>query len=1000
MATAQLGTLLRHIHDLAAACGEEPRTDHQLLEAFAIRRDEAAFAALLVRHGPMVLHVCRRTLHHEQDVEDAFQATFLVLAQYTRSIRKCEALAAWLHGVAHRTALKLRRTAARRRNHEARLQELAPRGIPGPMWDDVQAVLDEEIRRLSPPLQEVFILRVLEGKSGPETAAALGMQEGTVSSRLTRARQRLRRRLRSRGIELGALLSALAIGDAAARAVLPAALARATLRFGLEVAAGPPAAGEIPSRAAALAAGVTRAMVLTKIKLATAIVLAVTLSLAGAGLVARRALAKKTAAMPAVESPQESRSGQSPGKEATDKSRPTAAAVEVKDRIVFAGRVLSPEGQPVKGARLYLLDPELKTPGVPLRARSGADGTYRFTVSRAEFDRTRSPEPWRHTPTVALAEGYGLGFPLLSADQIAADKPPPIDAITIQLAKDDVPIAGRLLDLQGKPVAGASVRVRGIRWPIKGDLTAFVQALKNQREGAAPQNQLLIGFFNPYSGWDLDGLFPPVATDAQGRFRFRGIGRERVADLLIEAPTIETKYVYVMTWPAEKVEVPAYKNPGPYSSPHQPLYTHYGATFDHVAAPSKPVIGVVRDTDTGKPIVGAVVEKSNALPVPEPRPIDDRVRFRAVTDEDGRYRITGLPRGQGNALRASPPAGQPYLMSAKEIPEEPGLEPVTVDFALKRGVWIDVKVTDKVTGQPVQCGVQYFLFDDNPHLKQVPGLVTNSSYRNRAENGTFRLVGLPGRGVVAALAAEDRYLHGIGAAKIKGLLPPRTPQTLPSICLPEQFHALAEVNLEAGAGPVTCHLVLDPGRTLAGTVVGPDGQPLAGALTSGLNGRPLWMPPPLTTAAFTVSAVKPGQSRRLLFLHQANHLAGTLLVRGDEPGPLTVKLEPWGVVTGQLVTAEGKPLTGHQILSGEGELITPEGVRPPPLDAGWLPDPVRPDKDGRFRVEGLVPGLKYRFDIAKDGYVARITGIAARNITVRSGETKDLGKIVVERRDE
>jgi len=102
MATTQLGTLLRHIEQLTAGGGVHHGTDRQLLDDFAARRDEAAFAALVSRHGPMVLRVCRRVLHHEQDAEDAFQATFLVLAQNTASIRKRDKLGNWLHGAESR----------------------------------------------------------------------------------------------------------------------------------------------------------------------------------------------------------------------------------------------------------------------------------------------------------------------------------------------------------------------------------------------------------------------------------------------------------------------------------------------------------------------------------------------------------------------------------------------------------------------------------------------------------------------------------------------------------------------------------------------------------------------------------------------------------------------------------------------------------------------------------------------------------------------------------
>src|SRR5688572_5361744 len=255
MATAQRDTLLRHIHKLATPCGGRPWTDRQLLDDFAARRDETAFAALVGRHGPMVLRVCRRVLNHEQDAEDAFQATFLVLARHTGSIRKREALANWLHGVAYRTAMKAKRSAARRRTHEARLRARTPEAAARPTWDDVQAVLDEEVQRLPESFRAAFVHCVLEGKSVPEAAAELGVKEGTVSSRLARARQHLRQRLAGRGIKLSALLAALFVAESAGQAALPAALAGATLRCGLSVAAGGTAAGLMPPHVAALAAG-------------------------------------------------------------------------------------------------------------------------------------------------------------------------------------------------------------------------------------------------------------------------------------------------------------------------------------------------------------------------------------------------------------------------------------------------------------------------------------------------------------------------------------------------------------------------------------------------------------------------------------------------------------------------------------------------------------------------------------------------------------------------
>jgi RNA polymerase sigma factor (sigma-70 family) len=234
MATPQLRTLIRRIEKLSGGTREPPVPDCQLLEDFAVRGDGSAFAELVARHGAMVLRVCRGALLHEQD---AFQATFLVLARCFGSIRKREALAEWLHGVAYRTAMKAKRSAARRRNHEAQMRERPPANTASPTWDDVQAVLDEEVRRLPESFRSAFVHCVLEHKTIAVTAIELQCKEGTVSSRLARARQRLQKQLARRGINLAALLTALFVARGVARAV-PARLSQMVIRNGHLVAAG------------------------------------------------------------------------------------------------------------------------------------------------------------------------------------------------------------------------------------------------------------------------------------------------------------------------------------------------------------------------------------------------------------------------------------------------------------------------------------------------------------------------------------------------------------------------------------------------------------------------------------------------------------------------------------------------------------------------------------------------------------------------------------------
>src|SRR5581483_2852609 len=176
-------------------------TDRQLLERFAARRDEEAFAQLVRRHGPLVLGVCRQILRHEQDAEDAFQATFLVLARKAGSIRSAEALPNWLYGVANRLATRMKATARKRQTREVALVD-SPTPEPGlgGELDDLGPVLHEEIGRLPDKYRIPFVLCYLDGMTNEEAARQLGCPPGTVFSRLARAREGLRARLRRRGL--------------------------------------------------------------------------------------------------------------------------------------------------------------------------------------------------------------------------------------------------------------------------------------------------------------------------------------------------------------------------------------------------------------------------------------------------------------------------------------------------------------------------------------------------------------------------------------------------------------------------------------------------------------------------------------------------------------------------------------------------------------------------------------------------------------------------------
>jgi RNA polymerase sigma factor (sigma-70 family) len=307
MASGQLTVVLRHLRNLIRLRPVEDLSDGQLLEHFIDRQDEAAFEALVQRHAPLVLSVCRRVLLDEHEAEDAFQATFLVLAKKAASIQKQDSVASWLYGVAYRVASQARMRAAVRRAHERQAGERgrvsAPSGHPRgahaaplagsvdclpedhPMSGDpvaevgrreLRAVLDDELYRLPEKYRAPLVLCYLEGKTNEEAAQQLQWATGTLKSRLIRGRELLRDRLAHRGLALSSAALVTTLTASAASATVPAALVENTVRAAMLFAAGKAtAAGVVSAEVVALAQGMLRAMMMNHLKLAAMILLAV-----------------------------------------------------------------------------------------------------------------------------------------------------------------------------------------------------------------------------------------------------------------------------------------------------------------------------------------------------------------------------------------------------------------------------------------------------------------------------------------------------------------------------------------------------------------------------------------------------------------------------------------------------------------------------------------------------------------------------------------------------
>ncbi len=287
MPVGQLDGFIRHLRTAVRRDEGASAGDGELLERFIAHRDGAAFALLVRRHGPMVLGVCRRVLGNEADAQDAFQATFLVLVRKATSIRPRNRVGNWLHGVAHRTALKAKDMKRRRRLKE---REAAARGrnAADDTRDALLEVLDSELGALPEKYKTAIVLCDLEGLSYREAAARLGCPQGTLSGRLTRARTLLARRIARRcPTATPAALAALLAHDALAS--IPPSLMVWTRRAGAILAAGSALTeGAVSSKVASLAEGVMKMLLLSKLKTVAGGCLLVTVVLAAGWACAAR----------------------------------------------------------------------------------------------------------------------------------------------------------------------------------------------------------------------------------------------------------------------------------------------------------------------------------------------------------------------------------------------------------------------------------------------------------------------------------------------------------------------------------------------------------------------------------------------------------------------------------------------------------------------------------------------------------------------------------------
>jgi RNA polymerase sigma factor (sigma-70 family) len=914
MVNTQLGAVVRHIRRLRSQEAGPAGSDGDLIAAFSTRNDQAAFAGLVERYGPLVLGVCRRVLRNEHDAEDAFQATFLVLARNAGAIRKRGSLGSWLYGVAYRVAMRARQQTARRRAREAQAKSVPP-GDPAwkAAWQEVQAVLDEEVQALPEKCRSAFVLCCLEGLPQAEVARRLGVKEGTVGSRLSQARKLLQKRLTRRGVALSAVLAATALAAGRASAV-PARLEAAAVQAAtLFARAGSVPASTVAANVLDLAKGVQKTMFPTTIKTTALLLLAAGTLALGLGAALRAG---------PVEPPRAD-----PEPPAASKDPPAPSKAEEK-HVEVSGRVLGPDGKPFAGAKVLIANWEAKWEDQKVLATTGDDGHFRVRVPAAELERS--------TLVVAAADHGPDRFQLANGT----------DGITLRLVKDDVPVTGRLLDLEGRPVAGATVRAV---WADIVDLKPWLESPKNgdvrRTMGLGPA--ILAG---PMS----------VKTDKDGRFRLTGFGRDRVVHLWVRGEGIENTDVEVIA------------REGKVEGLRLESRTVYPPGCNFTVRPSKPIVGTVCDKKTGKPVAGVrVVCPGMTWDWPN-----------ATTDEKGRYRIDGVGKQKEYTFRAG---GGRYFEATKfNVPDTQGLAALEVDFELTGGIVVRGRLTDKATGKPVRGQVLYGPLVDNPDVKDFPGQGSGGT----DEDGWFSVIAIPGPGLLAVRATDaDHYQEA----------PAGTFHTANGV---EGNDAQAFVRIDPDPKDeksLKCDIAVELGRSLDGKVVGPDGKPLTGARVAGLHSRYSFgqKPEKLDGDAFTVAGIGSAEPRALVLAHPEKKLGGVQVVPAGHMDPLSVRLEPTGALVGRVLDGAGKPLAGVTVKAGYafGQTVEADGAKgrlPKALgfvDSGWmelLNGQAITDKDGRFRITGLVPGLKYRLEAP---------GVERGNLSVAAGKDNDLGDL-------
>jgi RNA polymerase sigma factor (sigma-70 family) len=992
MGIETLGAALRQLNRLFADGVVTGLSDAQLLERFLAQGDAGALEALVGRHGPMVLSVCRAILRDPHDAEDAFQATFLVLVKTGGTIRGGDALGGWLHRVAHRVANQANVAAARRRRLERQVGQMAvatrANGPAAP--DGLLPALHEEIARLPEKYRLAVVHCDLEGMTQAQAAEQLHWSKRTLQNRLAEGRARLRRRLARRGLAPdGAALGAVLLREA--QAAVPVAWREATVRAAVAVVNPTITVGVVSTTAQQLAQEVYKIMLLKKLTSALAALLAAGLIgwEASAALISFGQKSPQGASAPPVSTARPTAQTAVP--------RPKPGSADTAGTFPARGRVLDPDGKPVAGARVYVRPYAERawSENDPMTARqkghvasTDANGRFHFELDKGASDGSfwRGVTGWHKAQIAVAAPGFAPAW-VEAGDMVKRGE------MALRLVRDDVPVRGRVVDSQGRPVAGVVVRIRAI-WEVNDgvDLDSMLASgavdVENMFRMAREYGDVLV-WLPPTPRTDSTPLWPggrnTWTTGADGRFEVQGIGRDRIARLEFHGGGVADGTLDVMARPPQ---APPRSRPLPGAGrprsrmSYSPQGTQLvGATFDYIAGPTKPIVGVVRLKGSAKPVEGAMV-----------RGVDPgtHTAVSGRTDGAGRFRLDGVPKAESYAIEAIPRQGiDTFLFRSESIDDTEGLKPIEVAIEVPTGVVVTGRLIDKVTGRVVPPGVVEYTTLDSAANRGARGF-------SRLADGSFGLTVPPGRGMIAGGAVVEGTFDPYVAAHLKAA--DRRNDTFADRVYSYKVvgrNTYRFIDIPAGSGPVVVDLELTRGPSRAGRLTGPDGLPVVGAQAYGLRACE-WggtaHSRALDADTFEVGGLEPGHPRLLVFTHKARKLVGAAVLKDEDmksTAPLDVKLVPAGAITGRFLDRDGLPWAGVPITVWMSDPDQPSKIG----HAGSCAfgEEVTSDAQGRFRIEAFVPGVETEVTIETG--VESHASISLPKLALKPGEVRDLGDV-------